>query len=209
MAKVKKEIKTEQVKTHGNMKESIKELTAYQLHMLTGKSYRTVTMKLQSVKASRVDKVATYYSPRLALDAIYESDTDKGFVEDEAKLLKEKLKSETYRAEKARMEVELLRKESLPVDVVERIWTRMITTFRAKILSIPTKVSLQLVGEKDVRTIEGKIRQADEEALNELKEFTIEDYSGFAEESGVTSSATTEADNKRVGRRGKNAQPRE
>lgn len=209
MAKVKKETKTEQVKTHGNMKESIKELTAYQLHMLTGKSYRTVTMKLQSVKASRVDKVATYYSPRLALDAIYESDTDKGFVEDEAKLLKEKLKSETYRAEKARMEVELLRKESLPVDVVEKVWTRMITTFRAKILSIPTKVSLQLVGEKDVRNIEGKIRQADEEALNELKEFAIEDYSGIAEESGVTSSAATEADNKRVGRRGKNAQPRE
>lgn len=182
--------------------DALKELTASQLVILTGKSHRTVSAKLMGVQVVRRDKGAVYYHPRKALEAIFESDTDKGVYEDEAQLLKQKLKAETHRAEKARIEVELLRNESLKTDNVERAWIKMFSTFRAKSLSIPTKVSLELVGEKDVHKIERRLREAQEEALNELKEFRLEDYTSETDsESGVSTGSAAETNDKRVGGR--------
>ena len=176
---------------------ALKELTPTQLCLLTGKSYRTIADKLLRVKEVRKDANSIYYNPREALEAIYESDANRDWDKDESRLLKEKLKSETYRAEKARMEVEILRKEVLRIDVVERVWINLLTKFRARILTAPSKVSLEVLGLKDVHKIERRLTEEAHEALNELKEFKIEDYiDGVVDEDGASDSAAAETNSK-------------
>lgn len=156
--------------------DALKEISASQLSTITGKSYRTIAAKLLSVPIARKDSTGIYYEIRKALEAVYISKEESDYDKDENLLMKQKLKHETAKAEKAQIEVELLSGESLKTEVVEKVWTTMTSSFRAKILAVPTQVSLQLLGEKDVKKIEEKIKNAQYEALDELKEFNLEQY---------------------------------
>jgi phage terminase Nu1 subunit (DNA packaging protein) len=183
-------------------KEAVVEFTPTQLSLMTGKSYRTISAKLQKIKPCRQDKNAYYYKAKDALEAIYVSEETSDYDKDENLLMKEKLKHEKAKAEKAHIEVEILRGETLMADVVEKVWTKMSSAFRAKTLSVPTKVSLELLGEKDIKKIEEKIKGAIYEALDELKEFNLEQYvKETNRESGADVSAAAETNDKRVGGR--------
>jgi hypothetical protein len=71
----------------------------------------------------------------------------------------------------------------------------MLSTFKAKFLSIPTKISLELVGQKEVHFIEDRLREVLHEALSELKEFRLEHYiEESSRESPISSSTAAEAD---------------
>jgi hypothetical protein len=170
-------------------------LSIEQLCIVTGKTRKTVQQKIAKLKPERQDKKGFYYSTKEAVAAIMVSDADKLADESEAQLLKEKLKLESNKAEKIKLQVDLLKNEALRVTVIEAVWTKMLSTFKAKFLSIPTKISLELVGQKEVHFIEDRLREVLHEALSELKEFRLEHYiEESSRESPISSSAAAEAD---------------
>lgn len=90
-----------------------------------------------------------------------------------------------YEAERARLtraqanheelKVEVLRGELIPSDTVERVQGAMVSAFRARCLSIPTKAAPQLVGQ-DEPTIESVLTEYVFEALEELSDFDPSAY---------------------------------
>lgn len=96
-------------------------------------------------------------------------------------LIESRAWSEAYKAKISQVEYERAISAVIPTDVVEQIWTKILSTFRARMLSIPPKIAPQLEGLENVNEIEKIIKDQIYEALNELSEFDLEDYSQEAD----------------------------
>jgi hypothetical protein len=92
-------------------------------------------------------------------------------------LIESRAWSEAYKAKISQVEYERAVKAVLPTDKVEQVWTKILSTFRARMLGIPPKIAPQLQGLESVVEIEKIIKDQIYEALNELSEFDLEDYS--------------------------------
>ena len=93
----------------------------------------------------------------------------------------EKVRSERAKADMA--EIKLARMQGTMHDAadVERVMTNMLSSMRAKLLTIPTKVAPQLIAQEDLSVIQDIVRRNIYEALDELTEykpdmFYSEDY---------------------------------
>ena len=104
-------------------------------------------------------------------------------------------------AEKAEIEVEVLRGSLLPADEVERAWADHIVAARAKLLGMSSKLAQQLSSMfgGDVGEIEDRIEDEVEEALGELGSLSPGDFGGNGE-GGKKVDAASETNGKRVGR---------
>lgn len=117
-----------------------------------------------------------------------------------------------YEAERARLtkaqanheelKVKILEGEVIRADVVERVQGGMVSAFRARSLSIPTKAAPQLVGLEEAE-IEAQLTDYVHEALEELSDFDPRDYIPADRQAGE---ATAEADDQPVGGRGAGTQ---
>lgn len=117
-----------------------------------------------------------------------------------------------YEAERARLtkaqanheelKVEVLKGELIKSDVVERVQGGMVSAFRARALSIPTKAAPQLVGMGE-QEIESALTDFVHEALEELSDFDPREYIPQDRSAGE---AATEVDDKPVGRRRKSSE---
>ena len=76
----------------------------------------------------------------------------------------------TAQAELKEAELAEQRGELHRASVVQKIWSERNVNIRAKLLSIPTKISPELVG-KDLLTIQAKLKAAVYEALEELADY--------------------------------------
>lgn len=79
-------------------------------------------------------------------------------------------------AEKAQLELQVLRGELIPATRVEEEQGAMVTAFRTRCLSIPIKAAPVLVNREDPAAIEGYLRELIYEALNELADFDPAQY---------------------------------
>lgn len=79
-------------------------------------------------------------------------------------------------ADKAEIELAVMKRESLPANVVHLVWAKQIVAFRAKMLSIPIKMAAELHGIENKKEIEAVAKQFIWEALNELAESDGPDY---------------------------------
>lgn len=112
-----------------------------------------------------------------------------------------------YEVEKARLtkaqanheeiKVQILKGEVIPSDVVERVQGGMVSAFRARSLSIPTKAAPQLVGLDEVEC-EAALMDYVHEALEELSDFDPRAYIPAYHESSET---PAEVDREPVGGR--------
>jgi phage terminase Nu1 subunit (DNA packaging protein) len=156
------------------VKDSLSELTISQLETLTGKQYRTIKRRLGSLAPLRTDGTSIYYDPRQALPLLFgEASAPAPSEEDVATPFKSKhaIKLERLKAEKAELEVARLKGKLLPTELVEEIWTDMVSSFRSKLRGIPTKVALEVAAISDPREAEGLLRSNVDEALMELAAF--------------------------------------
>lgn len=96
-----------------------------------------------------------------------------GGKEDEGKprLVDHRTEHERIKAEKAAIQLAKMRGELHTSEDVESVMSDMLTAFRQKILAIPTKLSPQLTGIDDIKTIKGKLTAALHEALAELADY--------------------------------------
>lgn len=75
------------------------------------------------------------------------------------------------RREKTELEVKIIKGELHRSEDVERIMNQMLGAYRAKLLSIPSKLAPQLVGKSDVSDIKEKLKGVIYEAMKELADY--------------------------------------
>jgi len=68
----------------------------------------------------------------------------------------------------AEVELETVQGKLIPAEQIEKEWSEMIMNCRAKLLSIPAKVSPEVFAADDLTTVKVLLKQSINEALNEL-----------------------------------------
>lgn len=99
---------------------------------------------------------------------------------DESKVMEsleyEKWLHEKAKREKAEIELAHIKKEMHKADEVEKVQNHMVMAFRSKMLSLPSKVALQLANKDDPKLIEAILERDIHEALSELAEYNPMQY---------------------------------
>lgn len=91
--------------------------------------------------------------------------------EDEIDNAKETAKWTKARREKAELEVAIIRGELHRSKDVERVMNDMLGAFRARLLSLPTKMAPQVIGKTDLAEVKDVLKLAVIEAMNELSNY--------------------------------------
>lgn len=106
---------------------------------------------------------------------------------DESKVIEsldyEKWLHEKAKREKAEIELAHIKKEMHKADEVEKVQNHMMMAFRSKLLSLPSKLALQLASKDDPKMIEAILERDIHEALAELADYNPLQY--FVEDDDV------------------------
>ena len=118
----------------------------------------------------------------------------------------ERTRLASAQAEKTELEVEVIKGTLIPAENVEAVVNGMVSSFRAKMLSLPTKAAPSVVQLADVAEAETLLRDYVYEALTELSNYEPEQYSTKDDKKGSkTSGSTTGTNGKSVGGQQKKA----
>ena len=103
---------------------------------------------------------------------------------DDLDLGEERARLTHHQANIAELDESVKRGELIPAEVVERVWSDMIASFRAKILSIPTKAAHQFISLTSITEIQDALKEHHNEALLELSEYDPKQYGVQVSEDG-------------------------
>lgn len=98
------------------------------------------------------------------------------YTEGDLDLGKERARLTYHQANIAELDEDVRRGELIPSETVEMVWSDMIASFRAKVLSIPTKAAHQFVHLTSISEIQDALKEHHNEALLELSEYEPTDY---------------------------------
>ncbi len=140
-------------------------VTCNQLTGWTGKAYRTIKGRLNDagLEPERSGNKLLYDSAE-ALEAIFTTGTPDG---DNLDLQQERAKLAKKQAEKAELQIAQMKGQLVDVDEVSEAWTKYISNCRAKLLSMPAKISAEVVG-ADLAATQNIIKREVYAALTEL-----------------------------------------
>lgn len=103
-----------------------------------------------------------------------------------------------HQADHEELKVKVLGGTLIPADVVERVQGGMVTSFRARALSMPTKAAAVLAGVTEEGEIEAVLTDLVHEALQEMSDFDPDQYAAVPADSEA-GEAAAEADDQPVG----------
>jgi hypothetical protein len=159
---------------------------------LTGKNPKTIKKRLHGLEPAKLEGRGIYYDAQDALPLI--------FLETRIQDPKERTKNdEEVRAirlknELAQVKLDTALGDSLPVQMIESAWGQLLSTFRARVLGIPSKLSPVLEGlnKADIKkTLDKETR----DICEELSNFdTTQITASLADEMLDADQASTEAD---------------
>lgn len=89
-----------------------------------------------------------------------------------------KAEHEVVKKDISKLKLRRLRKELHEARDVEFFLSNMLVNFRNKLLSVPSKVAVQIIGEEDVNRITELIKREMVETLEELSEYDPEEING-------------------------------
>ena len=89
-----------------------------------------------------------------------------------------------HQANIAELDEQVQRGDLIPADVVERVWSDMVASFRAKVLSIPTKAAHQFISLTSISEIQDALKEHHNDALLELSEYEPKHYGIKTSKSG-------------------------
>lgn len=165
------------------------------LTKLTGSTRRTIQSKCVDLQPTIGRHNEHLYESKDALPLILNI-TKKN----NKTLESERTRLASAQAEKTELEVEVIKGSLIPSANVEEVVNGMVSSFRSRMLSLPTKVSHVVVAMADPLAAEETIREHVNEALTELSEYDSEQYcSSNDKQSGKASSSSSSADSKPVG----------
>ncbi|MCA9362639.1 terminase small subunit, Nu1 [Candidatus Kaiserbacteria bacterium] len=99
-------------------------------------------------------------------------------------------------ADKTELEVAVLRKALLPAEAVEEAWIGVLSAFKARMLSLPTKAAQYVAHLTDPSSVENTLRGMVDEALTELANY------GMSEPSDTGSGKTSDSNRKTAAKDG-------
>ena len=89
-----------------------------------------------------------------------------------------KAEHEVVKKDISKLKLRKLRKELHEARDVEFFLSNMLVNFRNKLLSVPSKVAVQIIGEEDVNRITELLKREMVETLEELSEYDPEEING-------------------------------
>jgi phage terminase Nu1 subunit (DNA packaging protein) len=89
-------------------------------------------------------------------------------------LKKSRIRMANAQAEKTEIEIDEMRGNLIALDKMKQLWAGVLAKFRARILSIPSRLTPQIAIQRDPKMTEKLIKDALYEALNELAEYDPE-----------------------------------
>lgn len=99
-------------------------------------------------------------------------------------LTEERARLAYHQANLAEIDEQMKRGDVVPADAVQRAWDELVTRFRARILSIPTKTSHEFIPLTTMGPIQDTLKRYLWEALEELSKYEPSNAAAPAEESG-------------------------
>lgn len=110
-------------------------------------------------------------------------------------LQSERVRLTKANADKVELEVSILDGTLIPAETVENVQGNMVSAFRAKMLSLPTKTAGKVQNTTDLAEIEEALRLEVHEALTELSDYDPEQYGiQTIQKDSKPSSAAAESD---------------
>lgn len=149
---------------------------------------RTVARRLAEVPAADVTPLGNVYWMRDAAPALVHgaASSSSGSGPDGSKL---NLTDETARlkkmqADKAALELDVMRGRLIPAETVAKVWAAMLVACRQKMLSLPSTIATRVFG-LPVRDIQAEAETLVHNALLELKDYDARDYVSVGHLAGV------------------------
>lgn len=153
-----------------------------ELSEILGKSERTLTTWQKNGLPIALDGgrgAQNQYDTEAVIDWLINREISKLTIDDEGRIHDyeaERARLTHHQANKTALEEEVLKGSLLKAELVDRVWGDMISAFRAKMLSLPTKTAAQLINESDIAVIESVLREQVYEALTELSDYEPEQF---------------------------------
>jgi phage terminase Nu1 subunit (DNA packaging protein) len=150
-----------------------------ELSVLLGKSERTLSewqkQGLPVVKATAKGLANEYDTAQVInwLLSRYDPGSNQGsesgnFEEERTRLTK-------AQADKIELEVKVMQGKLLPAEEIESVWSDQVIRMRSKLLAMPVKLSVLLIGKDKQADIEQILRKEIHEALTELSAIDIDE----------------------------------
>lgn len=170
---------------------------------LTGSTRRTILKRLQDLPRKAGTGRSILYESRDALPVMYGVGVPKT---GKKTLESERTRLASAQAEKTELEVDVIKGSLIPSSHVKLVVDTMVSAFRAKMLSLPSKAAHAVIPLADHAAAEEVLREYVHEALQELSDYDSEKYcTSDDNQMRETSSATPHSDGKSVGRPKKKA----
>ena len=169
--------------------------TIGRLSELTGRAVNTVTARVSGLAFTAKGARTRLFESQEALPLIYDMGEGGSSVRE---LTAERARLSSAQANKAEIEVEVLRGNLFKGDDIRRDLSELFTAFRARLLAIPTRAAQQVAAPDKFVEVVDLFTALIEEALSELATFrpTLSDVGGHA----ADTEAPAEIGNKPVGR---------
>ena len=151
-----------------------------ELAEILGKTQQTLTTwqsKGMPVKLVGKRGTSNEYDTSDVIDWYVKKEIGKLTVDESGKyfdLEKERSRLTHHQANKTALEEEVLKGNLLPSDEVIEVWGNYISSVRAKLLSMPTKLAHSLINCSDFEDVEAILKKGVFEALQELSEYNVE-----------------------------------
>lgn len=165
---------------------------------LTGSTRRTVVKRCQDLERKPGKGREILYESREALPVMFGLSTDGTSVLEGKSLLDQaRTRLASAQANKTELEVDVIKGNLIPAELVKEAVDNMISAFRSRMLSIPTKAAQSVIIMADPVQAEDLLRAHIYEALEELSEYDPEKYTlrndkSSSEIGGTTTSTNSE-----------------
>ena len=138
-----------------------------ELGVLTGYSFPTLKKKLENIVPTDGPQSSLLYSLKDAIQVIY-SESHDSLPELRLQREREETRLASARAKKIELQNAVLEKALVPFEDAERLYADLVTSFKARLLAVPSKAAYTLSSMRDPVDIETFLKELINEALDEL-----------------------------------------
>lgn len=141
-------------------------LSISQLSEITGKDRRTISKYLVNLAVHTKEKNAHKYDAHLALPIIFGNGSKAADDVDDIDV--ERARLTRLQAEKAQIDLDLKRRQLIPIDEVVGELEREYSYTRAQLIGLPSRMAQSLAVETDPAVIRDELAEAINQALEEM-----------------------------------------
>ncbi|MCK5219106.1 hypothetical protein KAR10_06275 [bacterium] len=128
---------------------------------MTGKTYRTIKKKIKGLDHVKKKGNRLFFNSTYALPLIYGGESRLDLQQERARLTKKQ-------TEKTEIQIDQLKNELVPADIVAEGWAKLVGAMRAKLLAIPVKAAPLVLAAADQEEVRAVLKKQVHDSLSEL-----------------------------------------